>query len=523
MKKVERLFYAAIAIQATLSAWVNSFGPYHRDGSFFLFMAQQIIKGVPPYYSVMDSKNPLVEYYWAAFNFISLPFKLSMEISSRIAEAAWIACCIFIIYKLLVDHFPHLKTSIAIKVILLICQFSMNFWKFTDNGFNISLYQSLFEFLSIWITFKIFLSDGPPIKILLRGLLLGVIVFLAWMVKQSSLISIIPAIAFLLCHHIFSKRGGISSRKILSVCIIGPIVSSLLLLIFFSALKNNGTFDNYWAGTFTYNAALSSQASKSKAISLIADNLEVLLTSFSFISILLWTYLLATLMLLIFLLKKYEAASYRILLVTTWFWSTGVLLQTFGKLTFFNHYFLALIVPLSNLIVLLLPPIFPRIKPALVQVFLIGIVTTILTILQLKQTHILQKIKEESPMVTRSKAIAKVLPIDAKVFNWSGFMHFFVDTNRDSYYEMNQWWFYIVSYHWQNGELDRYMQNKFKNYAPDYIVEQREKAPEEFLLTEIKLNQEMLERWTSEEYEVILHLPSGSKRYEHELFLYKKK
>ena len=483
-------------------------------------MAKEIYKGHSPYFGVMDSKNPLIEYYWALVHLLT-PWS-DIIFSARLAESLWIGGTIFLIVKLISRDYPEYEEKLTTFPILIVSQFILSFWKITDNGLNISIYQSLFEFISIYLGYTLLITNKNQSDktYYLQGCGLGGAIFLAWMVKQTSLIcTVIPLLTFVIFFLLDSKLPKKRIRFI-SLCL-GASVSCFLVGCFFLYLHHTDTFSNYWAGTFTYNYTLSKNGLQSGGqISLLQKVWEYISHPKTLAGSLILVVGLSSLVGLFFI-KRLKQPVFFLGIVL---WNLAVILQSLGKFTFFNHYFLALVIPALLLLSLALASISRNVS----RKWIIACITLVFSIhftsQLINQKKALRKMSTLSPQTVRIEALEKIIPKDSKVFNWSGLMHYFVESDIESHYEMNQSWFYIVKYHWENNdELNSYMKKKFSNSSPDFFLEQWENYPKDQLLGEFRLTPEILYKWTGNLYEPVLVIPPGNKRYELELILFKKK
>lgn len=253
----KRIYFAGFVCIASALAFfmyqINQLAPVQRDGSHFLFMANNIANGQSPYWASFETKNPFVEYYWAAFFKV---FKGDFHIVelARIAEALYLLVTSVVLFlfarravatNLDVDSpFEAEKHSALAGIISLLCFYLLYSWKVNDTGLNIAMYQPLLEMLALLVGFRLLSSPSYP-----SACLLGFLCFLAWFTKQTSVISVgVPLVVLLLL-----QRERLFLLRYVAVAV---AVASVLLALFFLNLKIQGTFDNYNRSTFEFKSLI---------------------------------------------------------------------------------------------------------------------------------------------------------------------------------------------------------------------------------------------------------------------------
>lgn len=451
------LLYAAAA---SFFGAVNASGPYHRDGSHFLYMAQQTLHGNPPYFASVDTKNPGVELYWAAFHWLTGGDQLVA--SARAAEALVIALTAFLTYFLLrrgrvAPGSPWtLPFAAGLGTLIL-----MSHWRVTDNGFNISLYQPLPEMAALALLVPA-ISGGP-----LFSLGFGLAAFVAWFTKQTSLVSIaFPTLLLLIA---FRRRIPWSTA--IPCATAGILVPAALFAIHLSL---SGTGANYLWGTLELNYLFSTSPVEDwpdqlRRLFTVTDGASCVPALF-FAAFALLSGLNA-----VDLFRGRRAGTARLFAFVLWAWGFGFALQALLKLTFYRHYFLSGI-PFTALTFALLAGRLPkRVQPALAgAAFLAGLAAVGF---YGGERAALEKASADYPLFRASAEIAPFIAPTDRVFNWAGLLHLALPLDRRSPYSPNMWWPWI-DFRLDESERSARLAEALRREPPDKIIQFFEVYPE---------------------------------------------
>lgn len=500
----KRLYFVGFVCIASALAFfmyqINQFAPVQRDGSHFLFMANNIANGQSPYWASFETKNPFVEYYWAAF-FKFFKGDTHIVDLARIAEALYLLVTSIVLFMFAqraiasnsdsdIPFEIEQHTALA-ALISLFCFFILYSWKVNDTGFNIALYQPLLEMLALLAGFR--LLSAPSY---LWACVVGGLCFLAWFTKQTSVISIgIPLLVLL-----FLQRERVFLLRYVGVAV---AVSTILLALFFLNLKIQGTFDNYNRSTFEFKSLIFSLQNTDFAIGRFLSTLNRGLSlgdpQFNFASYLLIFFLL---MPVIFALDVFrvlrKGGSAKVEDKFRWVvyaWFIGTMTQACMGLTFYPHYFLSAIVPGILSIVLFLN----RSKPSSLIIGVLLVVTAAAYADYRDEDRTLIAMAERAPVYKSVKVLSAVIPEDATVFNWGAVSHYHVLNQKPSDFEQNMILPYVLI-DVDDQKRKEMFAHVFRDKTPDFFIQFREDLPKFTPLRTFPLSLDLLNQWTGEEY-----------------------
>lgn len=490
---------------------VNAFAPVQRDGAFFLFMAQNIAHGQPAYWATFETKNPLVEYVWAAA-FLLAPGDVGIVRVARVAEHVWILVTALALAGLCLmarrvevpararDHAAAawLAGAVGATYLLLVTHYQV-----VDDGFNIAIYTTLPEAAAM----ALLLRASPARRS--WGLALGVAFFCAWFVKQTSLFTLALPVATAVL---------LASRKqaLLRGVAVALLVAAMMAGAFFFSLWWNGTLDEYWRGAVHYKGIIASKVTTEAFLGKLQSSLlppdGVADLSAHFHTLLLYLVPPALLAWGVAVLRSVRravagASDSVIALLSAWF--LGATLQAVLSLLFFRHYFISAIGPAIVAVgaLCLSRPIATRVAGAAL------VFAGAVLIWDYKGlADITLRRAAEAPINRTVADIEAVVPSDAAVFLWGGLPHYHIARGRPSDYAQNMWWPYIMEdvTPWARDEA---LRTVLGPRPPDYVIEFYESYPEDQALTPVRLHPSLLRTWTGRDYVLVLETPPRAGRY----------
>lgn len=433
------LFY----VHANLNA------PVQRDGAHFVFMANNIAHGQAPYWASFETKNPLVELYWSPFLFF-LSKSFGIVGAARIAESLWLLATAVLMFFIVVQS-TNSRVNTALTCIdanirfflpaavVSICYFVLVMdVRVTDDGLNISLYQSLPELLLL-----AFLLKPPQNNWFLNGLLVATLVFLAWLVKQTS---VLPAITLLIASAIIHRRQ-------LTLAWWGGVVVGLAITLgaFALHLTITDTWPNYLLGTYAYKAsmiplgwpALFKNALSAYSVPILALDLPSFLAAHRVWSGIATLVLSAWAVLRLISTPNEVWSVQRVALTLSIFWMITAWIQAVAGLTFFSHYFLASIAPVFVSLGLLLTSSPKKIVLPISVTLLITAAILIAKYSSMDSSNELRR--EQAPITRATSEVLRLLRPEDRIFNWNGLPHILIAHGAPSAYPMNMYWPYIMT------------------------------------------------------------------------------
>ncbi|WP_116141152.1 MULTISPECIES: hypothetical protein [unclassified Paraburkholderia] len=472
-----------------------------RDGAHFVFMANNIAHGEPPYWASFETKNPLVEIYWSPFiRLFSGAFGI-VE-SARIAEAFWMAATALLIFFVVSvpsrgapsrqrDVLPIASAVLpAIVVSLLYVVLALDV-RVTDNGLNIALYQSLPELALLALLLRV-----PGRRWFAHGFLIGVFVFLGWFVKQTSLL---PD-ALIVVSWLMIMRNRLGYSWLIGGC----LGASICLGGFALHLILTDTLQNYLLGTVRFRAGLS-PVLMDQFVANAKTSYLVPLWSLDLVQFLsvhrVWTAIAMVILTPLAAVRLYNTRSEgwtkrRLALVLAIAWMIGAWLQAVVALTFFAHYFLASLAPVAVVMGLLLSMSSRRVVFTSSGIVLVLVAGLIYSYVGMKQVNDLQS--ATAPINRSTAEVMRFIKPGDKVFNWSALPHVLVAQGAPSAYSMNMCWPYILA---SLPEATRtQMLKEALRVPPDVVVSMDEQSPPDQGLRNYPMTEARLKQLTGQDY-----------------------
>jgi hypothetical protein len=485
--------------------------PVQRDGAFFLFMAQNIAFGQPAYWATFETKNPLVEYFWAGAYLLS-PGNPTIIQAARFAEHAWIvatAMCLalvcFVARRAPIAGRPvrHVEAVVVSGVVGATYLLLVSHYQVVDDGFNIAIYTTLPEAVAILL-----LLAGQPDRSWWR-IALGVALFSAWFVKQTSGMTLaLPAVTALMLAPRF--------REFFRGIVVATVIAGALAGAFFVSLWSTGTLDEYWLAAVQFKGVIASKVTFARFL----DGLHATLapprgirdTLARFPAILLYLVPLVTIVWVTVLARERRvpaAGTYGLPVAVLCAWFLGSTLQAVLSLLFFRHYFISAIGPALVAIAALCLRSTTATRTAAIG---LAAVSAALVADYRGLGDITRTRSVEAPINRTVAEIAAVVPREATVFLWGGLPHHLLERGRPSDYPQNMWWPYIIE-GLNPAERDARLHAVLSPSPPEYVVEFFETYPPEQALVPVRLDAELLRSWTGQRYVVVLETAARPGRY----------
>ncbi|WP_315809183.1 hypothetical protein [Pseudomonas sp. C9-3] len=500
-------FVAAFYLLSNISA------PMQRDGAHFVFMANNIAHGLPPYWASFETKNPLVEIFWSLFIFVLAKSQGILE-SVRIAETIWIASTATLIFLTIfcvsLEKKPKGRTLFGsvglwsgLSVALLYLVLALDV-RVTDDGLNIALYQGLPELLLIVLLLRL-----PSRHHFIHGGAVGVVIFLSWFVKQTSLLPeflVIAGCAVVLRGQLrLSWWGG---------CFLGAVGG---VAAFALHLLVTGTLDNYLLGSTIYRSGIA-PALMSEFWSNALASYSVPIWSLSFGQFLsvhrIWTTIALVILIPVAMACLYRSrerawSGARLALLLSILWMFGAWLQAVLALTFFPHYFLSSLAPVALvsgvLISMARRPAALALSAGVLGLFfgLIG------SYADMKESNMLRG--ELAPINISTAQVLRFIKPGDRVFNWSGLPHVLVAYGAPSSYALNMNWPFIMT-----GLPDDTKKRMLRNVLrvpPDVVVAMYESYPKNQGIANYAMNESVLKEVTGLDYVLVYRSSTLPGRY----------
>lgn len=505
---VDRCILVASLVIAALGAfyaYANLPATVQRDGAHFVFMANNIAHGQAPYWASFETKNPLVEMYWSPF-LLLLPHALGLSGAARVAEALWIvATGILLLYVIAsvsrepiggiresMQLGPFITAALAVATIYVVLASDV---RVTDDGLNIALYQALPE-----LTLLTVLTQVPAKRWFAQGLLIGGLVFLAWFVKQTS---ILPAALLIVSWVAIVRRRSMLQWMVGVGCGAGLCLGAFVLHLVVS-----GTLQNYLFSTVYYRAGLSPSlvtdvlrnTERSFLIPLWRLNLAQFLGAHR-----VWTAvaMIVAIPFAFFRLFRSRAQGwtrYRLALTFGVVWMIGAWLQAVLGLTFFPHYFLACIAPVAFVSGMLLAHTPARISMSGSAVLMLLTAALVFSYSGMRTDN---EFKNQWAPINRStREVMQYIKPQDKVFSWSCLPHVLLAHEAPSAYPLNMCWPYIAIALSKSTRMD--MLARTLREPPDVVVAMQEPLSIIEGMNNFPMTEAVLERLTGQHY-VLVH------------------
>lgn len=503
----------AILVVAVFYLWSNIDAPMQRDGAHFVFMANNIAHGQPPYWASFETKNPMVEIFWSLFIWL-LAKSIGIVEAVRVAETFWVMATSILIFLVVSSIFPmsrkaggvhfgpaRMWPALAVALLYLVLALDV---RVADDGLNIALYQSLPELALVAL-----LVRAPNGRYFAHGGLVGVLVFLAWFVKQTSLL---PAF-LILVGYAFIQRRKLRPSWWAGLCLgaIGGVTSFVLHLIV------TGTLDNYLLGTTIYRSGIA-PALASEFLANARAAYSVPLWSLTLGQFLaahrVWTAIALILLMplaTIYLYRSRENSwgSARLALFLSVCWMVGAWLQAVLALTFFPHYFLASLAPVAVVIGVLIS-MSSRLVAFILSAGVLSLFSGLVgSYADMKASNTLRG--ETAPINLSTAQVLHFIRPGERVFNWSGLPHVLVAQGAPSAYPLNMCWPFIMT-----GLPDDTRKRMLKDVLripPDVVVAMNEHYPANQGISNYSMNESLLKEFTGQDYVLVYRTSQMPGRY----------
>jgi hypothetical protein len=211
--------------------------PFERDEGEYAYIAQQMLKGVPPYVSAYSMKLPGIYFVYAMIMSVFGQTHTAVHLGLLICNAATIFI-VFLLTRKLVSSLAGVVAGCAYAILSLTHQVT-GLWA------NAEHFVLLPAFLGLMLIYN-YGNKNKYFWLFTAGLLLG----FAFIIKQHG-------IFFVLLGALYLLYSGLRQRPILWInTIVTQIVFAAGAIIPFSIVCflfwRNGTFDKFWYWTFTY-------------------------------------------------------------------------------------------------------------------------------------------------------------------------------------------------------------------------------------------------------------------------------
>ncbi len=326
--------------------------PLERDEGEYAYIAQQMLKGVPPYVSAYSMKLPGIYVVYALIITVFGQTHTGVHLGLLIFNAA----TIFVIFLLARRFFGPLAAVAAG------CAYAVISMTAQVNGLwaNAEHFVVLPALVGLLLICK---ADGKIgyVRLLAAGLLLG----LAFIIKQHGIFFALFAALYLLYSGLRNKP--IKWIKVIVAQIVfaaGAITPFVLVCFFF---WRNGTFDKFWFWTFTYAREYATSVSLSDAWEIFNEQMRLILEE----SYPIWLLAIAGLF-AVTIVKRYR--QWAVFTIGLFVFSFLAICPGFY---FRGHYFIFLlpvVAILAGAALSAIDGLFQRIMPVLMRVVITGVI-----------------------------------------------------------------------------------------------------------------------------------------------------
>lgn len=513
-----------VAIVMARASWD---APLQRDASHFVFMAAHIAKGHAPYWALWDTKNPLVELWWAAW-IAPLDGVLTWVHASRLAECAWMLATAVALQRWLLTAMR--AQAIEERRALLHATLAAGAWLawimtpgVNDDGLTLSMYHALPELGVLAACLAISRVDVTTQRrrVLLLGVLLGACVFACWFVKQTSLLVAMGLIAGMVTLGVRRVRQIVLPLAVATGVVIGCGA------IWAWHLVATGTWEAYVDGTITYKSRMAGAYPPdafwhdTRAALPLGPWVRAPLTIITTTTLIGGLVALALLALPAWrrMRTREPLPEPALRSALTMLWLVFVLTQAVASLTYFRHYFLAALAPLVACVVLWLAACLWS------RILAVGALSAALVVLlpsawmEASRAHARGV---TAPISITMGLVHERVPRDASLLNWSGLMHYFTLDDRTSRLPRNVWWPAIVA-GVDESRRTSLMRAMLAPHPPEYALELFEEYPPEQALEPVRLSPALLRAWTDVDYVLVFETPQGQGRYAMAAKLYRRR
>jgi hypothetical protein len=242
--------------------------PFERDEGEYAYIAQQMLKGVPPYESAYSMKLPGIYAVYAVILAVFGQTHTAVHLGLLIVNAATIFI-IFLLAKNMFGPLAGVASGCAYAILSLTAQVN----GLMANAEHFVVLPALAGLLLIYKTG----NERRYIRLLAAGLLLG----LAFIIKQHGVFfAVFGAIYLLYCdlhHRRVQLKKAVVAQLVLAAGIVIPF--GLTCLILWKA----GVFDKFWFWAFTYAREYATAISLSNARMLFKEQFGYIIAESPFI------------------------------------------------------------------------------------------------------------------------------------------------------------------------------------------------------------------------------------------------
>ena len=324
--------------------------PFERDEGEYAYIAQQMLKGVPPYISAYSMKLPGIYVVYAMIMSVFGQTQTGVHLGLLIFNAATIFV-VFLLAKRLFGSLAAIAAGGAYAVLSMAAHVN-GLWA---NSEHFVVLPALFGLLLICKT------DGKIgyVRLLAAGLLLG----LAFIIKQHGIFFALFAALYLLYSGLRNKPIKWIRVIVAQIVFAAGAITPFVFVCFF--FWRNGTFDKFWFWTFTYAREYATLVSLANAWKIFNDQIPPIVTEAFFI----WLFAAAGLLAVVVISRYRQWAVFTIGLLVFSF------LAVCPGFYFRGHYFIFLLPAVAILAGAALSAIdglFSKIMPALLRVIVTG-------------------------------------------------------------------------------------------------------------------------------------------------------
>jgi 4-amino-4-deoxy-L-arabinose transferase-like glycosyltransferase len=325
--------------------------PFERDEGEYAYIAQQMLKGVPPYVSAYSMKLPGIYVVYALIMALFGQTHTAIHLGLLIFNAA----TIFVIFLLARKFFGPLAAVVAGGVYA-VMSMTGQVYGLWANAEHFVVLPALAGLLLIC---KAYNKIGY-VRLLAAGLLLG----LAFITKQHGIFFVLFAALYLLYSGLRDKP--IKWIKVIVAQIVfaaGAITPFVLVCFLF---WRNGTFDKFWFWTFTYARKYATSLSLSDAWRIFNGQIHPIVREAFYI----YLFAAAGLLAVVVVGRYRQGAVFTIGLLVFSF------LAVCPGFYFRGHYFIFIlpaVAILAGAAISAIDVLFQRIIPVILRVFIIGV------------------------------------------------------------------------------------------------------------------------------------------------------
>jgi len=326
--------------------------PFERDEGEYAYIAQQMLKGVPPYVSAYSMKLPGIYVVYALIMTLFGQTHTGVHLGLLIVNAATIFA-VFLLAKKIFGSLAGVMAGGAFAVISLISGVT-GLWA---NSEHFVILPALVGLLLICN------SNGKTgyVRLLIAGLFLG----LAFIIKQHGIMFAVFAALYLLYSGLRSKPIKWIKVAVAQIVFVAGAITPFVLVCFF--FWRNGVFDKFWFWTFTYARKYATSVSLFYAWANLNNQMGFILEE----SYPIWLLAIAGLF-AVAIVKRYR--QWAVFTIGLFVFSFLAVCPGFY---FREHYFIFILPALAILAgagLAAIDVLFQRIMPVILRVFIIGVI-----------------------------------------------------------------------------------------------------------------------------------------------------